>query len=95
MRNKHAITLEHLRIGALKGVILDADGSVLYDLYDEFDIAPKTISFALATDTTNVRQKCIDVLAHFKGEFMTGVRCSVLARVLREAHRPPQGREGG
>ena len=28
MRNKHAITLEHLRMGALKGVILDADGSV-------------------------------------------------------------------
>jgi len=25
MRNKHAITLEHLRMGALKGVILDAD----------------------------------------------------------------------
>ena len=26
MRNKHSITLEHLRMGALKGVILDADG---------------------------------------------------------------------
>ena len=34
MRNKHAITLEHLRMGALKGVILDADGSVLYNLFD-------------------------------------------------------------
>ena len=29
MRNKHAITLENLRMGALKGVILDADGSVI------------------------------------------------------------------
>ena len=29
MRNKHAITLEHLRMGALKGVILDADGSTI------------------------------------------------------------------
>ncbi|MCC6296613.1 MAG: major capsid protein, partial [Pseudomonadales bacterium] len=36
MRNKHAITLEHLRMGALKGIILDADGSTLYNLYDEF-----------------------------------------------------------
>ena len=27
MRNKHAITLEHLRMGALKGMILDADGT--------------------------------------------------------------------
>ena len=34
MRNKHSITLEHLRMGALKGVILDADGAVIYDLYD-------------------------------------------------------------
>ncbi|PIQ13889.1 MAG: major capsid protein E [Hydrogenophilales bacterium CG_4_9_14_3_um_filter_59_35] len=79
MRNKHAITLEHLRIGALKGVILDADGSTLYDLFDEFDITPKSINFVLATDTTNVRQKCIDALAHIEenlqGEFMTSVRC--------------------
>ena len=79
MRNKHAITLEHLRMGALKGVILDADGSVLYDLFDEFDIKSKSTSFALATDGTNVRQKCIDVLAHIednlRGEFITSVRC--------------------
>ena len=47
MRNKHAITLEHLRMGALKGVILDADGSVLYDLFDEFDITSKSTSFAI------------------------------------------------
>lgn len=79
MRNKHSITLEHLRMGALKGIILDADGSTLYNLYDEFGIAPKAINFALATDSTNVRQKCVDTLAHIeenlRGEFMTGVRC--------------------
>jgi hypothetical protein len=77
MRNKHAITLEHLRMGALKGVILDADGSTLYDLYDEFDIAPKTIGFELGTATTKVKEKCIDVLRHMednlKGEYMSGV----------------------
>jgi len=79
MRNKHAITLEHLRMGALKGEILDADGSSIYDLFAEFNITPKSINFALATDGTNVRQKCIDVLAHIegnlRGEFMTSVRC--------------------
>ncbi|CAK0769506.1 hypothetical protein CCP4SC76_5190001 [Gammaproteobacteria bacterium] len=47
MRNKHAITLEHLRMGALKGVILDADGSVLYNLFNEFEITPKVITFSL------------------------------------------------
>jgi len=45
MRNKHAITLEHLRMGALKGVILDADGSVLYDLFDAFDITQQAVAF--------------------------------------------------
>jgi hypothetical protein len=77
MRNKHAITLEHLRMGALKGIILDADGSTLYDLYDEFDITPTTIGFELGSATTKVKEKCIDVLRHMednlKGEYMSGV----------------------
>jgi len=79
MRNKHAITLEHLRMGALKGVILDADGSVIYDLFDEFGITPTAINFDLGNANANVKKKCADVLRHFednlKGEFMTGVHC--------------------
>ena len=67
MRNKHAITLEHLRMGALKGVILDADGSVLHNLYTDFGIAPKSVNFALATETTNVRNKCVEVMRPHRG----------------------------
>jgi len=81
MRNKHAITLEHLRMGALKGNILDADGSTLYNLFDEFEITPKTINFALGTASTDVKKKCLEVLRHIednlRGEFMTGVHCLV------------------
>ena len=79
MRNKHAITLEHLRMGALKGVILDADGSVLYDLFAEFKITPKTIAFDLGNAGTKVKPKCIATLAAIedglKGEYMNGVHC--------------------
>jgi len=79
MRNKHAITLEHLRMGALKGVILDADGSTLYDLYSEFGIAAKTVNFALSTNTTEVLLKILEVKRHIednlRGEFMTGIYC--------------------
>ena len=79
MRNKHAITLEHLRMGALKGIILDADGTPLYDLYAEFKIDPKVVNFQLTADGTNVRQKCFEVLGHIDenllGEFMTGIHC--------------------
>lgn len=79
MRNKHAITLEHLRMGALKGVILDADASTIYDLYSEFGITQKTVNFALSTNTTEVIGKVLEVKRHIednlRGEFMTGIMC--------------------
>jgi hypothetical protein len=81
MRNKHAITLEHLRMGALKGVILDADGSTIYNLFTEFGIQQKSIDFKLGTTTTDVRGKCMEVLRHIEknlmGEVMSGVRALV------------------
>lgn len=81
MKNKHDITKEHLRMGALKGVILDADGSVIYDLFTEFQIQQKSIDFVLGTAGTDVRGKCMEVLRHIEdhlmGEVMSGVRCLV------------------
>jgi len=79
MRNKHAITLEHLRMGALKGKILDADGSELFDLFAAFEIGQQTVAFDLAAAGTNVKAKCAAVLAkienNLKGEFMSSVHC--------------------
>jgi hypothetical protein len=81
MRNKHAITLEHLRMGALKGVMLDADGSELANLFDIFNITPKTFDFQLGNKDTDVRQKCIDLKRYMgnalKGERMSGVHVLV------------------
>lgn len=81
MRNKHAITLEHLRMGALKGIILDADGSTIYNLYTEFEITQKTVDFVLGTAGTNIQTKCLEVVRHIEdnlqGEVMNGVRCLV------------------
>lgn len=83
MRSKHDITLEHLRMGALKGVILDADGSELYDLYDEFEITPHSVNFALSNANTNVLKKCLDLVRYvednLKGEVMSGIRAIVSA----------------
>lgn len=77
MRNKHALTLEHLRIGALKGQILDADGSTIYDLYSEFGLTPKTVGFDLANANSEIKGHCYELLAAVEdgllGEFMTGV----------------------
>lgn len=81
MKNKHAITLEYLRMGALKGIILDADGTELYNLYTEFDITAKAVDFVLGTAGTDIRGKCLEVLRHIEknllGEVHTGVRCLV------------------
>lgn len=86
--NKFNITLEHLRMGALKGIILDADASTIYNLYTEFEIVAKTVSFALSTTSplTDVNAKCREILRHIednlKGEVMTRVRCLVSAEFL-------------
>jgi hypothetical protein len=60
-------TLEYHRVGAIKGQILDADGStVLHDLFDEFDITPySTVNFDLAVDNEadgSLREKCADIV---------------------------------
>lgn len=77
MRRKHAQTLEHLRMGALKGVIIDADGSTLLNLFSEFGITEKAVNFVFATNTTDIVAKCREVVTHMEdnlnGETMTGV----------------------
>lgn len=79
LRGKHAITLEFLRWGALKGEILDADGSTIYNLFTEFGITKKTIYFDLANADTEVQTKCFTVSRHIednlKGEVMSYVHC--------------------
>lgn len=69
-------TLEAHRIGALKGIVLDKDGSVLYDFFTEFGVAQQTLDFALDTATTEVRAKCdeaLDLAAdELGGVMMTG-----------------------
>jgi len=78
IKNKHDITLEYLRMGALKGVIVDADTAEIYDLYTEFGISQESQSFAFASSDTEIREKCLDVIRHIednlKGEVYTGVR---------------------
>ncbi|CAO4171005.1 major capsid protein [Methylorubrum extorquens] len=78
MRRKHAITLENLRMGALKGVVRDYDGSVLVNYFTAFGVAEKVVDFALGTATTDVGAKCDEVVGYMEdnllGETMTGVR---------------------
>lgn len=51
-------TLEWQRMGAIKGQILDADGTVLIDCFTEFGVAQNVLDFELDQTTTDVRLKC-------------------------------------
>lgn len=70
-RAKHDITLEWLRMGALKGILYDADGTtVIYNLYTEFGITQKTVDFVLGTAGTDVKAKCLEVARHIEDNLL-------------------------
>lgn len=55
-------THEWHRVGALKGKILDSDGStVIADLFDRFGLEQQSVNMRLDTDTTKVRAKCSQI----------------------------------
>lgn len=55
-------TLEYGRIGAVKGIIYDADGSTaIYNLFTEFGISQTSVDFVLGTAGTDVNAKCLAV----------------------------------
>lgn len=61
MRRNLDVTLEYQRIGAVKGQILDADGSsVLLDLFTAFGVSQTTHAMVLGTTTTKVLLKIVE-----------------------------------
>lgn len=72
-------TIEYQRVGAIKGQVLDSDGStVLVNLWTAFGLTQDTVAMALGTATTNVR-----------GKVMTAIRTSEdnLGNVLATGYR--------
>ncbi|BCU88720.1 minor capsid protein E [Yersinia pseudotuberculosis] len=72
MKNSLEVTREWQRIGALRGKILDANGSIIYDLFKEFEVAQKKIVVPLKTATTDVRKLLLDAKRHAESK-LTGV----------------------
>lgn len=62
MSQAHDLTLENLRLGALLGIIYDADGTVLTNTFTAFGVTAETaVSFELDVSTTDVRGLCQDI----------------------------------
>ena len=79
LRAMHEVTLEHFRVGAIKGSILDADGStVLFNLFTEFGVSQQVKDIALGTSTTDVRAAAVAIMRLSEGELgaepVTGYR---------------------
>lgn len=66
LRAAMELTHENMRLGAVQGKVLDADGSELFNWYSEFGIKqPDEINFSLASATADggeIRKKCNEVV---------------------------------
>lgn len=78
MRASIDITREYLRAGALRGEVLDADGTSIVNLFTEFGVTEKEVDFDLGTAATDHAAKAREVRRHIqtnlKGDMMTGIR---------------------
>jgi hypothetical protein len=66
-------TLEYQRIGALKGIILNADGTTLYNLFSVFNVSAQTaVSFdsavSASASTGAVRTLCAQIIRTLSNE---------------------------
>lgn len=98
MRRKHAITLENLRVGALKGIVYDYDGTtVIYNWFTEFGVTQQSFDFVLGTAGTDVPGLCADVVGYMEdnllGDTMTSVHALASPEWMKKflAHPKVQG----
>jgi len=61
-------TIEYHRMGALQGKLLDADGSVILDFYEEFGVEQSVIGMEFNKDATKVRAKCMAIKRAIEGK---------------------------
>jgi Phage major capsid protein E len=91
------VAAEHLRVGAIKGKILDADGSaVIYDLFTEFGVSQHTeIDFDLDNASPAPRGDQEEVPRHPAQDRGRARRPALPASVPAERDGAPDAQPGG
>lgn len=79
VRDNMDLTLEYHRVGALKGLVLDADGSTILDVYAAFGMTQQTIFFnqtiaANAEPIVSIRELKRAMKSKLGGRSFTGIR---------------------
>lgn len=80
-RLKFDITQEVMKMGALKGQVVDGAGTLLYDLFKLFNVTPRTIYFDLSDPSTNVPDKIEEVIGETEDGLIDEVMDGVEVRV--------------
>ncbi len=80
LARSHRQTLEFLRMGALKGVVVDGGGNTLVNLFTEFGITEESVDLLLGTATTDVAGLVLGAKRHIEqnvasGELINGYHC--------------------
>ncbi|MDF1627027.1 MAG: major capsid protein [Parvibaculaceae bacterium] len=77
LRRNHDITQEMMLVSALKGQLIDGDGDVLYDYFDEFAKTKRVFNLELDNANTNILKKCRELKQLTRnamvGDTMTGL----------------------
>ena len=74
-----SLTEEHMNLGMIQGIVLDADGSEIFNWFDEMDVLPNAeVDFDFANSSlAELRQKCRDIKRRMernsKGAMISGI----------------------
>lgn len=60
LRQQHENTMEVHRLNALRGILLDADASTIFNYFTEFNKTQITVNFDFGTSSTDVRNVVVD-----------------------------------
>lgn len=86
MKNKIDMTLEWRRFNAIKGYVVDADGSVLENYFEAFGVTPKVVSLGLDDPNTDVRARIMEIVRHIEdnaqGALVRGVHAMVSSELF-------------
>jgi hypothetical protein len=78
MRKNFAITKEKYLLGALQGILKNNDGTTLINVFDEFGLVKKTVTFDFSNSSFKIRNACKEITRHIKkklnGEVMSSVQ---------------------
>ncbi len=78
LRGKHDLTHSYLDWGALNGIVVDASGKQIANIYEEFELSETVVEFDLDTATTDIaalnRSVKARIRKELRGERATGIR---------------------